>query len=115
LLDEEDTENASIHEAADPVIPEKTRNSCWEENTHAKDDQDVVAVLPDHNRVLIEIRDISTADTLGILLHNHPANVGVEKAFSDAIWILGGIGVAVMSTMISAPPSDGALYSTGTT
>jgi hypothetical protein len=34
LLDEENTEDTSIDETANPVIPEKTGNSSWENYTH---------------------------------------------------------------------------------
>jgi len=64
-------------------------------------------VLPDNNGILIEIGNVSTTDTFGILLHDHPANMRIQQAFTDAVWVLGGVGVAVVSAVITAPPADG--------
>lgn len=71
-------------------------------------------MLPDDNRVLVEIGDVGTADTLGVLLHDHPAEMRVQEALADGIWVLVGIGVSVVSTVVPRPPSDGALYGTAT-
>jgi hypothetical protein len=32
--------------------------------------------------------------------------VGVEKTLADGIWILVGVGISVVSTVVSGPPSD---------
>jgi hypothetical protein len=40
--------------------------------------------------------------------------VGVEETLADAVWILVGVGVAVVSAVVSGPPSDGSLNGTST-
>lgn len=40
--------------------------------------------------------------------------MGVPNALVDAVWILVCIGPAMMSPVFTAPPADGALYSTAT-
>jgi hypothetical protein len=35
--------------------------------------------------------------------------VGVEKSLADAVWVLVGVGVAVVSAVVSRPPTDRAL------
>lgn len=71
-------------------------------------------MLPDNDGVFVEIGDISAADTLGVLLHDHPAKMAVQKALTNAVGVLAGIGVAVVGAVITAPPSDRALNSTST-
>jgi hypothetical protein len=66
-------------------------------------------VLPDDDRVLVEVRDVSASDPLGILLHDHPTEVGVEQSLADGVGVLVGVGVSVVSTMVSRPPADGSL------
>lgn len=66
-MDEEDTENAGIHNAANEIPPEDSRNQAWEQETHGKCNDFIVPVLPNHNGVLVEVGDIGTADTLGVL------------------------------------------------
>lgn len=114
LLDDEDSENSSVDEAAHPVTPSEAADEHREDHAHGDHGLDVVAVLPDDNRVLVEIGDVGTADTLGVLLHDHPAEMRVHEALANGVWVLVGIGVSVMSTVVPRPPSDGALYGTAT-
>lgn len=106
LLDEEDAENTSVDEAAEPVTPAETGNDGGEDETHEDDGLQVVAVLPDHHGVVVEVRDVGSADTLGVLLHEHPTEVRVEETLADGIGVLVGVGVSVVSTVVSRPPSD---------
>jgi hypothetical protein len=71
-------------------------------------------VLPYDNRVFVEIGNISTADTLGVLLHHHPPKVGIKQTLADRVRVLLGVGVAVVSPVVTSPPADGALNSTTT-
>ena len=112
LLHEEDAQDAGVDEAAKPVVPAKAGDDAREDQTHEKDDLEVVLVLPDDNGIVVEIGDVGAANSLGVLLHEHPAEVRVEQALADAVGILVGVGVAVMGTVISGPPSDRALNCT---
>ena len=106
LLHEEDTQDARVDETTKPVVPTDSRDQGREDQAHEEDDLDVVLVLPDDDLVIIEIGDVGAANALRVLLHDHPANVGVEKSLPDAIRILVGVGVAVMGSVIARPPSD---------
>ena len=100
LLDEPDTKDATIDEAADPVTPTEATDKRGEDKSHRQDTLDEVAVLPDNDGVLVEIGDIGTAGAFGILLHDHPAEVGVQETLANGVRILLGVGVAVVSTVI---------------
>ena len=62
-------------------------------------------MLPDNDGVLIEIRDVSAANTLGILFHKHPPEVRVQETLADGVWVLLGIRVSVVGSVVSGPPS----------
>jgi len=114
LLDKEDAQDATIDEATLPVAPAEAGHEHGEDETHEEDNLEVVLVLPDHDWILIEIGDVGTANSLGVLLHQHPAEVRIHKTLANRVWVLVGISVSVMSTMITSPPSDGAFDSTTT-
>lgn len=107
LLDEEDTEDACVDESTEPVVPPKTCNERGEDEAHEEDNLEVVAMLPDNDRIFIQVADIGPPNSLGVLLHDHPTKVGVEETLANRVGILVGIGVSVMGTMISSPPSYG--------
>lgn len=112
LLDEEDAEDAGVDVATPPVTPAETGNESREDQAHEEDDLEVVLVLPDNNGILVQVGDVGTANTLGVLLHDHPADVAVEQALADAVGVLAGVGVTVVSAVVTAPPADGALNGT---
>ena len=112
LLDEPNTENTAINESADPVTPHETTEDGREDESHDEDRLDVVAVLPDNNGILVEIGDVSTTNSLGVLLHDHPAQVGVEETLADGVGILLGVGITVMGSVIPGPPADRAFSGT---
>lgn len=115
LLDEEDTEDTAVDEATSIVTPAETANKGRDDEGHGDDALDVVLVLENDDGVLVEIGDVGTADSLGVLLHDHPANVGVEETLADRIGVLVSIGVTVVSTVIPGPPAGGTLNGGGTT
>lgn len=114
LLHEEDTQNTGVHEATVPVTPAESGNQHGHDETHEEDDLEVVAVLPDNNRVFVEITDVGAANTLGVLLHDHPSQVGVQKTLTDGVGVLFGVGVTVVSTVVPSPPANGAFDGTTT-
>jgi len=114
LLNDEDPEDACVDEATQPVIPTNTSDHGRENEAHEKDNFQVVAVLPDNNGVVIQVGDVGTADSLWILLHDHPAHVRVEKTLANAVGILSCIGVAVVGAVVSAPPADRSFNSSTT-
>ena len=78
LLDEEDAENACVDEAAEPVTPTYASHNHGENETHEKDDFQVVLVLPYYDGILVQIADVGTTDAFWVLFHQHPAKVAVE-------------------------------------
>jgi len=101
LLNEEDSKNASVDQTSHPIAPSETSYQTWENETHEDDGLDVVSVLPDDNWIIVQIGNVCTANTLWVLLHEHPSKVGVEKTLADGVWILIGIGVSVVCSVIS--------------
>lgn len=114
LLDEEDSEDTSVDESSHPVTPSETGNEAREDHAHEDDGLDIVAVLPDDNRVIVQVGDVGAANSLWVLLHDHPSDMRVEKALANGVWVLVGIGVSVVSAVISGPPSDGTFDSSAT-
>lgn len=112
LLDKEDTEDTGVDESTHPIVPEKAGDSRREDQAHEQDDLDVMLVLPDDNGVLVEIGDVGAANALGVLLHDHPAEMAVEETLADAVGVFAGVGVAVMSAVVAGPPTNGALNGT---
>ena len=128
LLDEEDAEDTAVDESAEPVTPAQTADQHGKDEAHEEDDLEVVTMLPDDHGVLVEVRDISTADSLRVLLHQHPAKVRIQETLANRVWVFVGIGVSVlfgcqysirwsvagsthMSPVVTSPPSDRALNS----
>ena len=71
-------------------------------------------MLPDNDGVLVEIRDVGAANTLGVLFHKHPSEVRVQETLADGVWVFLSIGVSVMGSVISRPPSYRAFDGTST-
>lgn len=114
LLDEEDAEDTGVDETTSPVIPAEATDEHGEDKAHGDNALDEVGVLEDDDGVIVEIGDVSAANALGVLLHDHPSQVRVQETLADGVGILLGIGVAVVSAVVSGPPSDRTLHSTST-
>ena len=129
LLDEEDSEDASVDEAAQEVIPNKAAEDGGEEEAHEEDDLEVMTVLPNDDWVFIQVTDINAACTLWVLLHDHPSEVRVEETLADGVGIFVGAGfllaiirrcvveghslcVSMMGSVVPCPPSHTALDGT---
>lgn len=108
LLDEEDAENTSVDESTEPVTPAESRNETRQSEAHGDEDAEVVLVLPDNDGILVQIGDVGAALALGVLFHDHPSDVGVHEALADGVGVLFGIGVPMVSTVATSPPSNGA-------
>lgn len=99
LLDDEDTQNGGVNESTNPVAPAEASNESGENKSHEEHALHEVPVLPDNDRVLVQIGDVGTTDALGVLLHDHPAEMAVEETLSNGVRILLGVGISVVSTM----------------
>jgi hypothetical protein len=110
LLNKANAENSGVDESTEPIIPEDTADGGREDQSHEQNALDEVAVLPDNNGVFVEVGNIGSAGVLGVLLENHPAEMGVEKTLADGVGVLDGVGISVVSTVIPGPPPDRALH-----
>mmetsp|Transcript_31427 Transcript_31427/g.78885 ORF Transcript_31427/g.78885 Transcript_31427/m.78885 type:complete len:533 (-) Transcript_31427:397-1995(-) len=94
-----------------PEIPSNhRRNHQTPENGHGQ----VELVLEGHHAIIVQVIDVGTAKLLVILAQQHPAHVRVEEATTSVVRILVSIGVAMMYTMITRPPTNRSLDSTST-
>jgi hypothetical protein len=75
----------------------------------AVDAYQVVHMLPNNKRVLIQIGNIRPADTLRVLLHDEPANVRIDETLPDRVRVLDRVRVPMMRAVALRPPTDGAL------
>ena len=105
LLDKEDAKDATVDETTEPIAPAKATDEHREDEAHEEYHLKVMTMLPNDDRVLIEVGDVCAANSLGVLLHQHPPKVGIEETFADGIWIFVGVGVSVMCAVITSPPS----------
>lgn len=101
LLNDKDSENTSVDETSLPVPPSKTSDETREDHSHEDNALDVVSVLPDNDWVIVQVGNVGTADTLWVLLQDHPSEMRVDESLSNGIWVLVGIGVSVVSSVIS--------------
>lgn len=114
LLDDENTEDSSVDETTPPVTPAETGDQSRESQGHEENNLNEVGVLEDDDRVLVEIGDIGTAGTLGVLLDDHPAEMAVKQTLPDGVGVLLGVGVSVVSAVTLGPPAGGTLHGTST-
>ena len=109
LLYSEGSYDAGIDESAPPITP-KTSDTARQDEPHNEGNFCVMIVLPDDNRIPVQIRDINAAEAFGILSEDQPSDVSVKKTLTNRIRILIGICVAVMGAMVSTPCSDRIFY-----
>lgn len=109
LLHEENAQDAGVDEATPPISPAEPSDEAGEDHAHEDDRLQIVAVLPDDDGVIVQVGDVGAANALGVLLHDHPAEVGIEETLADGIWVFIGVSVAMVGAMVSGPPADGAL------
>lgn len=99
LLNHKDTEDSSVDESTNPVAPAEASNKRGEDESHEDNTLHKVPVLPNDDGVLVQIGDVGTTNSLRILLHDHPADVAVQKTFPNGIGIFLGVGVSMVSSV----------------
>src|SRR4051812_2543024 len=55
LLNKENSEDSSVDETSLPVSPSETTDEAGEDHSHEDDGLDVVAMLPDNDRVIVQV------------------------------------------------------------
>lgn len=106
LLNKEYTEDTGVDKPTNPVTPSKTSNKSWEDQSHEDNNPKVVLVLPNDNGILVQVGNVCSANSLGVLLHNHPSQMRVHKTLADTVWVLIGVGITMVSPVVSGPPTD---------
>lgn len=71
-------------------------------------------MLPYDDRVFVQVGNVGTANAFRVLLQEHPSEMRVEETLADGVRVLLGVGVTVMSAVVSCPPSDRAFNGTAT-
>ncbi len=71
-------------------------------------------MLPSDEGTLIEVGDVVATNLCGVLLQQHPADVGIEESFRGTVRVFGGVSVSVVGTMVTRPPADASLHGAGT-
>jgi hypothetical protein len=112
VVNKDESANSGVEESTSPIPPKQTSNGSRDKETHDEDDKSVVLVLRADERVRVEIGNVCAANTFGILLENHPAEMSVHQSFANRVGILLGIGISMMGTVIPRPPSDRAFNGT---
>lgn len=108
MVDEAQTSRASVEKTSYPVTPAETSDSGRNQQTNAKDEVDVPAVLPLDDLILAQVTNIRHAGLVAGL-EDHPANVRVPEALVGVVRVEVGVGVPMVSTVTAGPPLDGAL------
>ena len=104
-------QNSSIHVATCGIVPEEPGNDSRNNEAHQKNELDIMAMLPLDNIVLREVADVrNTWSPAGF--DEHPAHVRPPETFVGIVRVQVGISVAVVRTVASRPPLDGALNGT---
>lgn len=97
-------------EPTPPITPSETSNHRWKEEAHRKDPRKVPTMLPLDHLTLAQIRHVGRSRGPS-WLDQHPTNVRPEESSLSRVRIELRVGVAVMGSVTSGPPLDGALDS----
>ncbi len=93
--------NEKTSERADPSVPPCAEQR-GQSKTHQHREQVNMTMLPHHQRIFLQIGHVIER-RLGPELEQQPANVRVEKAFSDVVRVFVVIDMFVMAPMLARP------------
>ena len=111
LVNEECLGKSGVEVSTNPVAGEETADDSGENDTRSEGVVHVVVVLILDVGIGMVVRNVNVAEDGVVLLHDHPADVGVPEAALGVVGILVSVDVVVVDTMIAAPPLDGTLKS----
>lgn len=94
LLNNEDPENTGIDETTLPISPSKAGDETWENHAHEYDNLDVMTMLVNDDWIIIQIGDVCPSNSIRVLQHYHPPDVGIQQALSDGIGIFVCVGTS---------------------
>jgi len=113
VVDEELAEHGSVVEASPEIAP-NAGDRGGEHCSHDECERAIVLVLPPDPGVGIQILNARPSNLGGVLLEEHPSNVRVPESAVGIVGVTVSISVSVVSSVVTAPPSNGALYGTST-
>ena len=113
MVNDRESQEACEVYAAPPVIPQQAGDGRRQEEAKNERERKEPPVLPIRNPVLFKVDCISRARP-DAGFGEHPSQMRPPQATMSAVWIKVGVSVAVMSTMLPAPPSYGTLHGTST-
>ena len=114
VVDKDKSADTGIVKSTSPVTPTETSDDSGNKEAHDEDDDSVVLVLHADEDIRVEIGDICTSDSFGVLFEDHPTEMRVHQAFSDRVWIFLCVCITMMSAMVSRPPSNRSFNGTAT-
>lgn len=114
LLDKQKAKNACIYQTTLPITPAQSSYDHWKQHSKGQDQISIIPVLPNNDRVFVQVRDIRSSIVLGVLLQGHPHKVCIPSPLHHAIGVLGCVCPSVVRSVLAAPPPDRPLHSTGT-
>src|SRR6266446_3851468 len=106
-----DATNEKTSQRAEPPIPEKTSQR-WQTKAHQHREQMNMSMLPHHERIFFQIGHVIER-WLWQELEQQPANVDVEKTFTDAVRVFLVIHMFMMAAMFAGPHQDRILKGSG--
>lgn len=113
MMHKHQPQHTGIDISAPRVSPEQPRNDGRQHEAHQDDHGQIVLVLEPDDGVLAQIADVRNT-RLPPGLDEHPTDVTPEEALVGVVGVEVGVGVAVMGTVATAPPLNGALDGTST-
>src|SRR6266516_6995518 len=108
-----DATNEKTSQRAEPPIPEKTSQR-WQTKSHQHREQMNMSMLPHHERILFQIGHVIER-WLWQELEQQPANVGVEKTFTDVVRVFVVIHMFMMAAVFACPHQHRILERSGAT
>ena len=111
MVDKAKTSCAGVEESTGPITPTQSSDGHRDEQTESDDEVDVPSVLPPYNGVLAQVANIGNANLVS-WLENHPTHMCPKETTVCVVRVELGVGVAVVSTVSTRPPLDGAFDGT---
>lgn len=113
MVNDRESQEACEVNAAPPVVPQQAGDGHRQEEAKNERKRKEPPVLPIRYPILFEVDCISRARP-DAGFGEHPSQMRPPQATMSAVWIKVGVSVAVMSTMLPAPPPNGTLHRTST-
>jgi len=114
VVDNHHLQQCSVEVATSPITPTKAADESRGKDAATEGDGEVVVVLEHDDGVRLEVTDIHVAVLGGVGVGEHPTDVGEVEAAIGIVGVLVGVDVAVVDTVVTSPPLDGALEGAST-